>query len=91
MDGEEYWKKKKKMLYKKVLAKLANAGTVALLGYEAGTHFAENSGEEKVEHKSEVTNNSSDIIIICGIIMLIGILIAIFARLFYINRPRSLV
>lgn len=66
-------------LYKKVIGKLANAGTVALLGYEAGTHF----GGEKEEHTPE---NNSDIIIIVGIILLIGILGAISARLLYMKR-----
>lgn len=63
-------------MYKKILEKVASVGTVALLGYEIGSHTVEGEKAEKVNHEDHSTN-----IIIFGIIVFIIMLMAIIARL----------
>lgn len=74
-------------MYKKVLEKLANAGTLAILGYEIGTH---STGEEqhKIEKQVESSNHNIEIILLCLIIVFI-ILIAIMMKV--ILKKRALV
>lgn len=70
-------------MYKKVLEKIASAGTVALLGYEIGSHTVD-SDTEKVN-----TDNHTTYIIIFGFIVIMLILMAIIAKL--ILKKRALV
>lgn len=69
-------------MYKKILEKVASAGTVALLGYEIGSHNVDGEKVENVSHDNHSTN-----IIIFGIISFIFILMAIIARLVWKKRP----
>lgn len=62
-------------MYKKNLEKVASAGTVALLGYEIGTHT------ENEEPTEKVTDNHNTNIIIFASIVLICILLAIIVKI----------
>lgn len=66
-------------MYKKILEKLANAGTVALIGYEIGSNV--HDSEEKKENITQEKNHSE--VIIIGLIILI--ILIIISRI-YINK-----
>lgn len=69
-------------MYKKILEKVASAGTLAVLGYEIGSHVNDDGQVGKVTHENHSTN-----VIIFGVICFIFILIAIIARLVWKKRP----
>lgn len=66
-------------MYKKVLEKIASAGTVALMGYEIGSHNSEKPVEENKGHNSEI-------IIIAGILLIV-IVAAATIKLLKKNQP----
>lgn len=73
-------------MYKKVLEKLANAGTVALVGYEIGANINEsNDNKNSVTQEKSYENNHSEVVIF-GIIILIILAIAIVAKIYKNKR-----
>lgn len=73
---------------KKIFEKLASAGTVALLGYEVGTHINEGS-DDKINQVDQVNQKEehNSVIVISGIGLLVVMAIAICIRLFMVKRP----
>lgn len=72
-------------MYKKILEKLANAGTVALVGYEIGANI--NNNENKHVESNEVAKeNTHSEVVIFGIIILIILAIAIVAKIYKNKR-----
>lgn len=74
-------------MYKKVLEKLAAAGTVALVGYEVGTNINREApnNDNHADNKESINGKSSDIVIY-GIVLLIILVAAIVAKLFVKKR-----
>lgn len=68
-------------MYKKILEKVASAGTVALLGYEIGTHTVDGDAT-KVNTSDHNTN-----IVIFGVVAFAIILMVIVAKLILKKRP----
>lgn len=76
-------------MFKKLMNNLANAGTLAFMGYEIGSQVNSPNKEDSIERSSIVetvklnTNeeNHSEIIIIVGIIIMILILAAIASKI----------
>lgn len=72
-------------MYKKLLGKVANAGTVALIGYEFGVHNKDEEHEHKSVESVEKESDHTEIILLC-LIVLIVILVAILVKLLYKKR-----
>lgn len=68
-------------MYRKILEKVANIGTVALLGYEIGSHV-ENESEKPITDNKVHTE-----IIIAAIILLLLIVVAITVKFLIKKRP----
>lgn len=66
---------------KKLMSKIANAGTVALLGYEIGTHTGEGEGNNRNE-----VNDSTNYCLI-AIVIILCILVIVMAKVFIKKRP----
>lgn len=71
-------------MFKKIIEKVANAGTVALLGYEIGTHVDHETENKQVEIENHESH--SEIIVIIGIIIIIAILASIATKILFKNR-----
>lgn len=69
-------------MYRKVLEKVANIGTVALLGYEIGSHVDQNENEKPITDNKVHTE-----IIIFAIILLLLIIVAITVKFLVKKRP----
>lgn len=84
-DTENIWqkseKKKQVKMYKKILEKAASAGTVALLGYEIGTHTVNDAPTEKI------ADNHNTNILIFAVFVLICILLAFIGKIMLKKRP----
>lgn len=73
------------MISQKIMEKLASAGTIALLGYEVGSHINENDENNSIKNSANTENHDTTVVIF-GIIILVIILLAILAKLF-VKRP----
>lgn len=75
-------------MYKKILEKVAAAGTVALLGYEVGSNINhdDQQSNHQLEHKTVNENNKSSEIVLCGIVIIIILIVAIMVKLFMKKR-----
>lgn len=67
-------KKKIYTMYNKILGKLANAGTVAMLGYEIGSHVEQNQ-EEHVPTTTKSDNSDIMILVIVFLLLIIAALV----------------
>lgn len=74
-------------MYKKVIEKIAAAGTVALLGYEVGSNMKHEQSNEnhQTETKEVIVNNNSEIVTY-GIVILLVLILIIAAKLFMKKR-----
>lgn len=70
-------------MFRQIMTKAANAGTIALLGYEVGSHVEQNGQE-----KSPSDNKHSEIVI-GAIILLVIMVVAILTK--YLTKKRQLV
>lgn len=70
-------------MYKKIIEKLANVGTVALVGYEIGANV--NNEQEHKDNTVREEKNSD--VIIYGMIILLILVIAIVAKIYIKKRP----
>lgn len=61
-----------------------NAGTVAMLGYEIGSHDDHTNG--KPITSTTVESHNSEVIVIAGIIIIIGILATIAGKILMAKR-----
>lgn len=69
------------MLAKKILEKIASAGTVALMGYEVGVH----TDNHKNNEENNNTNNNNSVLYIF-IVLIICMMVLILAKLFIKKR-----
>lgn len=67
-------------IYKKVASKLANAGAVALVGYELGTVMHENNKDDDKKVQSNTTSDHTEVIVLL-IILLIAIIVALILKI----------
>lgn len=75
----------------KILARFGNAATIALAGYEIGSHTNEQI-ETKIIRTESIPEQHRDmdhnmVIVVIGIIILIALFLAIAAKLFVKRRP----
>lgn len=70
-------------MFQKIMGKLANAGTVALIGYEIGSHT---DHEQANNHQIQNSESHGNDIIIGGIVILIILMIAIGMKLLLKKR-----
>lgn len=75
-------------MYKKILEKVAAAGTVALLGYEVGSNVNHNDqhNSHQFENKAVIENNKSSEIVLYGIVISIILIVALMVKLFLKKR-----
>lgn len=65
----------------KLVAKLASAGSVALMGYEIGVHTSDEDNESKIT-KVDVNKVHNNEVIYVAIIVLICVFVAILAKMY---------
>lgn len=71
----------KKIIMNKLVAKLASAGSVALMGYEIGVHTSDEDNESKIT-KVDVNKVHNNEVIYVAIIVLICVFVAILAKMY---------
>lgn len=67
--------------FKSLIGRLSNAGTLAMLGYEVGTH----KGDDHNDH-IEKNENHNTVIVVSGIVLIIGILAAMITKIILAKR-----
>lgn len=72
----------------KILQKLASAGTVALLGYEVGTHTQEHAVSTPIHVPTEEKDNHISEILIISLVIIILLLIAVLVKIFFKKPTR---
>lgn len=72
-------------MFKKIGDKLLNAGTIAMLGYEYGSH-SDHTSENRPNTSTTIETNNSEVLMIAGIIIMIVILAAIAGKVLFSKR-----
>lgn len=67
-------------MFNKLAEKLVSAGTIAMLGYEIGSHVDQTHENTPIQ-ATTIESHHSEVIVISGIVIIIGILAAIAAKI----------
>lgn len=72
--------------FKGLLEKLSNAGTLAMLGYEIGTH----TDDEHINHNetsNSTSGNHDTVIVVSGVVLIIVIVASMVTKIILAKRP----